>query len=431
MDTASDARGFDDRDRIYALLRAVALLSGVAFAFVSATPGPLRTAVIAAHSAFLGYSVLAYSIGWPIVRLSDKTLFYLVLAAFDLVFCIILMALTGGAASPFFRALYVWVAMFAFYFGRSGGIRASSIALVVYCSFHLVDDFRGDAWVLAVQGGGMLMHGPLIGLLTDRERRRAQELREARDHLAAMNTQLVEEQSQRIQIEKLSSIGLLASGVAHEINNPLSGVMGCVKSLRDGTVPEERRGEYFQTVTEGLERIRQTVRGLLDYARQRPPAPSDVDVHEVMDASIRLVQPALTKKRVTTVLSVKPGAVHVHADRAQLMQVIVNLLLNAAEASHADQKIQVDARADPNSGRVRLTVRDEGCGIPADIMDRICDPFFTTKAEGQGTGLGLSVSLGIIRNHGGELTFESEEGAGTTAIVRLPGKQHGRPSLGG
>jgi len=421
----ADARTFDDRDRIYAILRIVALACGLAFAFLSVGPGPLRSAVLLAHGAFLLYTVLAYAIGWPLVRLSDKTIFYLSVAALDLVFCIALIALTGGAASPFYRALYVWVAMFAFYFGRIGGMRASVLALTVFFGFHLVDDFRGDPWVLLVQGGGMLMHGPLIGLLTDRERRRAQDLREARDRLAEINTRLVDEQSQRIQVEKLSSIGLLASGVAHEINNPLSGVMGCVKSLRDGTVPDDRRAEYFNTVTEGLERIRQTVRGLLDYARQRPPAPTDVDVHEVMDASLRLVQPALHKKRVTTDIRVVSGSVHVHADRAQLMQVLVNLLLNAAEASSANQTITLDARPDPAAGGVKLIVRDEGCGIPDDIKDRICDPFFTTKPEGQGTGLGLSVSLGIIRNHGGELTFESEEGAGTTAIVRLPGAKNG------
>jgi signal transduction histidine kinase len=421
----ADARTFDDRDRIYAILRIVALACGLAFAFLSVGPGPLRSAVLLAHGAFLLYTALAYAIGWPLVRLSDKTIFYLSVAALDLVFCIALIALTGGAASPFYRALYVWVAMFAFYFGRYGGMRASVLALTIFCGFHLVDDFRGDPWVLLVQGGGMLMHGPLIGLLTDRERRRAQDLREARDRLAEINTRLVDEQSQRIQVEKLSSIGLLASGVAHEINNPLSGVMGCVKSLRDGTVPDDRRAEYFNTVTEGLERIRQTVRGLLDYARQRPPAPTDVDVHEVMDASLRLVQPALHKKRVTTDIRVVSGSVHVHADRAQLMQVLVNLLLNAAEASSANQTITLDARPDPAAGGVKLIVRDEGCGIPDDIKDRICDPFFTTKPEGQGTGLGLSVSLGIIRNHGGELTFESEEGAGTTAIVRLPGAKNG------
>jgi len=241
----------------------------------------------------------------------------------------------------------------------------------------------------------------------------------------------VDEQSQRIQVEKLSSIGFLASGVAHEIDNPLSGVMGCVKSLWDGTVPEDRRTEYFNTVTEGLERIRETVRGLLDYARQRPPAPTDVDVHEVMDACLRLVQPALHKKRVMTDNRVVSGSVHVHADRAQLMQVLVNLLLNAVEASSTNQIITLDARSDSGVDGVKLTVRDEGCGIPDDIKDRICDPFFTTKPEGQGTGLGLSVSLGIIRNHGGELMFESEEGAGTTAVVRLPGAKNGRPSLGG
>lgn len=172
-----DARTFDERDRIYAALRIVALASGLAFAFLSVGPGPARSAVLLAYGVFLLYTALAYGIGWPLLCLSDKTNFYLPVAALDLVFCIALITLTGGAASPFYWALYVWVAMFAFYFGRSGGLRASVLALTVFCGIHLVDGFRGDPWVLLMQGGGMLMHGPLIGVLTDRERRRAQDLR--------------------------------------------------------------------------------------------------------------------------------------------------------------------------------------------------------------------------------------------------------------
>jgi signal transduction histidine kinase len=217
--------------------------------------------------------------------------------------------------------------------------------------------------------------------------------------------------------------------VAHEINNPLSGVLGCVKALRDGQVAPERREEYFDTVRDGLDRIGQTARGLLDYARQRPVQSVRVEARELMEASVRLVHPALHKKRIECDLEVERDRFHVYADRSQLMQVMVNLLLNAVEASEPDTRITLGCEAIAG-GFVVLTVRDRGTGIPDEILGRICDPFFTTKAEGLGTGLGLSVSLGLVRNHGGDLEFEPAPGGGTLVKLRLPEDTDARSAAG-
>jgi signal transduction histidine kinase len=416
---SSNPRGFDDRDRIFAALRVVAFAAVLTFALWSLPEGEMRIHVTLASVAFALYTGGLYGLGWPLSRLFEKSQFYLTVAIIDLAFCIGLMSMTGGAASPFYRALYVWIAMLAFHFGRKTGLRASLIALVVFLLFHLASAFQGDLWVFCVQAGGMLMHGPLIGALTDRERKRAFELRLARDSLAETNARLVEAQSQRIQQEKLSSLGLLAAGVAHEINNPLSGVIGCVKALRGEQVPIDRREVYFDTVDEGLERIRQTVRGLLDYARQRPTNPGPVDVHEVATAAARLVQPALRARQLVCEVEAEPGDFRAHADRAQVMQVLVNLLLNACDASPVGSRVLIDcARGSP--GFIDIAVRDQGLGIAPEILDRVCDPFFTTKPEGQGTGLGLSVSLGIVRGHGGTLSFADTLGGGATVVVRLP-----------
>ncbi|MEK6606492.1 MAG: HAMP domain-containing sensor histidine kinase [Myxococcota bacterium] len=414
--------GFDV-DRIYAVLRVVSLAAGVAYAFVSLGPGLDREAALFAFGGFVVYSVLLYAVGFGILRTGAKPTFYVAAAALDLLFVALLMRLTGDAQSPFYRALYLWIAMFAFYFGRLGGMVASLLALIVFGGFHIADRFAGDPWVLGVQAGGMLMHGPLIGYLVDLQRRRAHDLAEA-------HRRLREEQAKLVQTEKLSSIGLLASGVAHEVNNPLQGVMACAKALREGGLSDERRAEYEEAVRDGLDRIRVTVQGLLDYARERKPAPTDLDVADVAAACARLVAPATRRKDVRVDLRVAEGEARVYADRSQLMQALLNVLLNAAYAAPDGSAVEVSAAA--RDGLAGIRVADRGPGIPKDIVDRVCDPFFTTKPEGRGTGLGLSVTLGIVRAHGGDLEIRSEEGHGTTVTLWLParGEADARPPAG-
>lgn len=411
---------FDLRDGVYAGLRAVALGAGATFAIFPLQTQELRQVVLGAFLIFIGYSVLLYVLGWPLLARPNKQRFYLVGAGLDLVFVAALMHVTGGADSPFYRALHVWVAMLAFFFGRRGGNLASGIALTIYLAFQWARGMPKDAWLFLVQGGSILIHGPIIGMLTDRERQRAEELRRARDGLEEANRRLLLEQQKLVHAEKLSSIGLLASGLAHEINNPLSGVMGCVKALRENTVPVHRREEYFETVREGLERIGNTVKGLLDFARQRETQSEELELEEVVTASLRLIHPLIRKKNLRVQDRVSGTGHTVIADRSQLMQAVVNVLLNAVQAVPESGRIAVEARVE--GGRIGVLVQDWGAGIPKAIISRVCEPFFSTKPEGEGTGLGLSITAGIVRSHGGELDIQSEPGKGTTVGIWLPAK---------
>lgn len=255
--------------------------------------------------------------------------------------------------------------------------------------------------------------------MSERESRRADDLDRAHRDLVDANRRILEEQTKLIQAEKLSSIGLLAAGVAHEINNPLSGVLGCVKVLRDNTaMTEQRRDEYFETVRDGLERIQTIVRGLLDYARQRPPTPEPVEPAEIVSASLRLVAPATKKKDLTIVTDLETTQAGVRADRAQLMQAIVNVLLNAIYAAPPHTQLEISTHSMPDRAGIRIA--DHGPGISKEILHRVCDPFFTTKPEGEGTGLGLAVTLSIVRANGGDLQLESTPGLGTTVTIWLP-----------
>jgi PAS domain S-box-containing protein len=245
--------------------------------------------------------------------------------------------------------------------------------------------------------------------LEQRVAERTAELREA-------NRRLVEEQARRIQSEKMSSVGALAAGVAHEINNPLSGVMGLVKALQGGAVPAERQGGYFDAIRDGLERMRTTVRSLLDFSQPRDDLRAEVDAHDVVAGCVRLVGPVARERAVDVIASPGPPATVV-ADRSQLMQAVVNLLMNAVEASPPGSAVTIDVDRAP--ARVVVRVTDRGAGIPAENLSLVTDPFFSTKPEGEGAGLGLTTALGIVHAHGGELHIDSAPGAGTTVTLAL------------
>jgi PAS domain S-box-containing protein len=261
-----------------------------------------------------------------------------------------------------------------------------------------------------------------LQLMTEDARSRAEELEVAHAKLLDANKRLIEERAKLIQAEKLSSIGFLAAGVAHEINNPLSGVLGCIKALRHNNMQPAKREEYFETVRDGLERIQHTVRGLLDYSRQRPPSQEALDLAEVIAASLRLIAPAIRKKDLRVVVAVPEGTAHLRVDRAQLMQAIVNVVLNAVYASpdHAEIRLEHAVLGD----RIALRIIDHGAGIREEDLNRVCDPFFSTKPEGEGTGLGLAVTLSLVRANGGELDITSKLGSGTTVTLTLPAERN-------
>ncbi len=244
------------------------------------------------------------------------------------------------------------------------------------------------------------------------------EHRRAEHELQALHVRLGEEHARLLQAEKLSSIGQLSAGVAHEINNPLGGVMSCFRALRAGTIPAARLPEYFETIDDGLQRMASIVRGLLDYARQRPPRREAVDLASVTALSVRLVEPSVRGKGLRLVDELSPGALRAEADRSQVMQALVNVLLNAAHASPEQGEIVLRPAQDGH--RVGVRISDQGPGIPAEIRHKVGEPFFTTKPEGEGTGLGLSITHGIMKAHGGSIEIDSAPGAGTTVTLWLP-----------
>jgi PAS domain S-box-containing protein len=230
------------------------------------------------------------------------------------------------------------------------------------------------------------------------------------------------QRAQLIQTEKLSSIGLLAAGVAHEVNNPLGGIMACVKALHKNEVDADEREEYFDSVEDGLKRIGQTVARLLDYSRQQTSSARPLDLHEISGACVALVRSALQEKDIDVDIDFDADEYWVHADRTQLMQAGINIFLNAIQASTKHMQINVSVVV--KHKRIGWVVRDQGEGIPKHLLNRICEPFFTTKPEGEGTGLGLAITHRLIESNGGSLEFYPRDPRGTKVLMWLPKSPH-------
>jgi len=238
-------------------------------------------------------------------------------------------------------------------------------------------------------------------------------------------------QAQLIQSEKMSSLGKLAASVAHEINNPLAGILTYAKLLvrmhEEGEMSEKARESSVRNlrlVQRETERCSAIVRNLLDFARQRPPSLKEIDVSAVVEEALTLLSHRLMMQSVSVEKHLPPMPL-VMADFGQMRQAMVNIALNACEAMVKGGSLTVTATA--RDRFVEIVFRDTGPGIPPEHLSRILDPFFTTKEKG--TGLGLSVVYGIIERHNGKLDIRSHVGEGTTVIIQLPVSAGAAPAV--
>jgi PAS domain S-box-containing protein len=237
-------------------------------------------------------------------------------------------------------------------------------------------------------------------------------------------------ESQVRQQQRLESIGTLASGVAHEINNPVQGILNYAELMHARADDPTTVREFCDEISRESERVATIVRNLLAFSRQeREQAREPVDVRKLVDATLSLIHAVIRKDNVRVEVEIPADLPRVPCRPQQIQQVIMNLVTNARDALnsryagyHDDKRIEISAETFTNESRpwMRITVADHGGGIPADVRERVFDPFFTTKGRDKGTGLGLSVSHGIALDHGGKLRLESELGVGTRFFLELP-----------
>jgi two-component system NtrC family sensor kinase len=258
-----------------------------------------------------------------------------------------------------------------------------------------------------------------------------------REMVAAMGRRHADSEARIIQTQKQASVGRLAAGVAHEINNPLTGVLTYTHLLlRRKDLAADMRAD-LQVIAEATERVRKIVKGLLDFSRQTKLDPEPTDINRLAATTIALIENQALMKGVAIKFNPGEALPELTVDRSQIQSVLINIIINALDATEPGGTIRVFSSASLTgqpTGRkgVEITIADTGAGIPPENLDKLFEPFFTTKPVGQGTGLGLAVSLGIVQGHGGHIRVQSEVGKGSRFFIWLPAeKRNGIESAGG
>ena len=237
-----------------------------------------------------------------------------------------------------------------------------------------------------------------------------------------MMGELESRQEQLVQSRKIAAVGTLTSGVAHELNNPINNISLILESLvEDGmTMGKSERLRLFQEAMAQTDRASETVKNLLEFSRASHPKMENISIEEIVDKTVRLVKNELNLNNIKFAKKIGDGIPMMSVDRSGIQQVLLNLFINSIQAMPKGGDLKVLARLSDSLKEVRIDVEDTGEGIPSDQLNNIFDPFYTTKREGEGTGLGLSVSYSIIKKHGGSIQVKSVPGQGTCFSIYLP-----------
>jgi len=228
----------------------------------------------------------------------------------------------------------------------------------------------------------------------------------------------VQLEDQLLQAEKLSSIGLLAAGVAHEVNTPLAVISNYAQMLSKQTPSSDQRSALVEKIVKQTFRASEIISNLLNFSRTGPAEFSRVDLNRTLADTLALAEPHLSSSRVNIETALEEALPPIHGDAGKLQQVFLNLIFNARDAMPQGGRLRL--RTARQNSRVQVEVADSGVGIPAENLGKIYDPFFTTKATGRGTGLGLAVTYGIVQEHNGSIHVSSRVGEGTTFVLEFP-----------
>jgi signal transduction histidine kinase len=303
-------------------------------------------------------------------------------------------------------------------FGWRGGLSTASLIALIQIP-HIA-----ETWVsLHTYAVGQILEMPLFGaagiftgLLVERERRQREELARTTKRLSQVYTQLQENFDQMKRAERLYAAGQLAAGLAHEIRNPLASIAGACGILQRNARLEETHLKVLGVIDRECQRLTQLLSHFLDFARPRDPKHLPVDMALILQSVVDLASHASRTKRIALRNEVAPHLPTLVCDPEMVRQLLLNLAINAIQASPDGGTVTLSASV--VGGKMHLSVRDEGCGIPKEHRDKIFDPFFTTKQGG--TGLGLSVAHQIVEQHGGRLSAEANPEKGTTFTAVLP-----------
>lgn len=312
-------------------------------------------------------------------------------------------------------------------------LRVASLSLLLSL---LLISFAAEYFIRPLQKlsdamGKITVQGDVSAVLPDLPERR-DEIGQLQQSFHWMASRLQKEEKQRLQTreqlfhtEKMATIGALTASMAHEINNPLGGVILCFNNLCGESLDEGARRQHIEVIQQSLDRMKKTMRDLLDYSRQSDLAIQAVAPKEIVEKSLGLVETMLRQKNIELQVDLPEGLPSVMVDIAKIQQIVVNLIVNAAHVMEGGGILKVGVLEENST--VLIVVSDTGSGIPLELQEKIFDPFFTTKEVGKGTGLGLALSRSIAEQHGGKLLLleTGEQGSSFALILQVEGKKNG------
>ena len=304
------------------------------------------------------------------------------------------------------------------FFGWRGALKALLLACVlqtpsIYRHWHRAPTNAQDQMVELSTFG---MAGVIAGVLADRERMQRRRVETTKRELERVYSELQQNIEQLKKTERLSAAGQLSASLAHEIRNPLASISGAAGILARGQASPQSQRDCLEILTAESQRLNKLLTNFLHFARPRLPRMQPVEAAELMQSVAMLAQHAAAERNVTVAVKADADAPPVHCDPEQIKQLLLNLLLNAIDAS--PENASVHMLGGFANGRYRMEIRDEGAGIPPATAQHIFEPFFTTKANG--TGLGLAIASTIAAQHDGKLACVSEDDRGTTFVLDLP-----------
>ena len=329
------------------------------------------------------------------------------------------------------RLYYFPIALGGLWFGLKGGLGAATLITLVYLPHVLAVDHGAMTIGYLLEIPIFLAVGLLIGLVVERQEHyrrgleiQAETLAQSHRELQEQTRLLLEKETQLHRADRLSALGQLSAGLAHEIRNPLGAIKGAVEILQDDFPPGHPKAEFYAILLKEVERLNDVLTNFLSFARPVTPYLAPLDVRAVLTALEGLISGQARAHRVQIFTSFHAGPSRLMADETLLKQAFLNIMLNAAEAMPEGGDLAISTRLSPEGaagGRpewVEAVFDDTGPGIQEEDLGRIFDPFFTTKKDG--TGLGLAIIHRIIETHHGTIRVMSQRGKGSTFVVTLP-----------
>jgi signal transduction histidine kinase len=309
------------------------------------------------------------------------------------------------------RLYYLPILAGAFWFGVRGAMIVALLSAASYLP-HIASDWQDRPVYRQAQYAELLMFqvvALVVGTLAEHEKRQRRELSDAYEKLRASFEQLR-------RADRLSALGQLSAGLAHEIKNPLASMKGSLDILSDDFPEGHEKREFLEIFQKEIDRLNVVLTEFLQFARPPRPDRQPVDVEDVLESIRVLCSKEAERAGVTLDVAPVDGLPEISADAGQLQQALLNIVLNGIQAMPRGGRLRIDVgRGD---GRLEIRVSDEGGGIPEEIRTQIFDPFFTTKDRG--TGLGLPIAHNLLKGHGGDVFIEDREGGGTAFVVELP-----------